>query len=286
MHRFTDLATPHVLAASNIFDRFFQWGAHLPPTGLYLFVFAWLFIESTGFPISDEPLLLLAGYLSTTGRVSLALVIIVALVGKVAASCVAFWLGHYLDFERLARPTTQPATGAGRWLWHLRPTKAAVMATEDRVRRQGGWGVFLGRLVPVVRSFISYPAGALRMPFPIFLGATTAGSLLWIAIWTVLGAVLGKSYDVAFRKWGAASPFVLIGLVLVLVIVYIWNHRRAEAAALRAQAQRVAEAAHHVRHPHANTSKSATVKPGTTPSRPASAPTPKAKLAATKARKR
>ncbi len=282
MHPFVASALPHVLAASNIFDQFFQWGKQLPPTGLYLFVFAWLFIESTGFPISDEPLLLLAGYLSTTGHVSLALVIVVALVGKVAASCLAFWIGHFIDFERIARPETQPSTGAGRWLWYIRPTKAAVIATEDRVRRQGGWGVFLGRLIPVVRSFISYPAGALRMPFPIFAGATTAGSLLWITIWTVLGAVLGKSYDAALRKWGAASPYILIGLVVVLVAAYLWNHRRAEAAALRTQAQRVTEVARHARHPHATT----TAKPDTKPANAATRTTPpKAKLAATKERK-
>jgi len=233
----------------QIFDKLFQWGQHLPPGELYLFIFAWLSIESTGFPISDEPLLLLAGYLTTTGRVTMALVIVIALVGKVAASCLAFWVGHYLDFEKLARPDTAPE-GARRWLYHLRPTRAAVLATEDRVRRQGVWGVFLGRLIPVVRSFISYPAGALRMPFPAFLGATTAGSLLWIATWTVLGAVLGKSYQTAFAKWGAISPFILGGLIVLLVVAWVWQHRRAEAAALRLQAQKLAEAARHAHLPH------------------------------------
>lgn len=234
----------------SILDQFFAWGQQLPPTGLYLFVFAWLFIESTGFPISDEPLLLLAGYLTTVGRISMVPVILIALVGKVAASCVAFWIGHYLDFEKLARPEVRPANGAGHWLYLLRPTKAAVIATEDRVRHQGVWGVFLGRLIPVVRSFISYPAGALRMPFPQFLWATAAGSLLWITIWTVLGAVLGKSYTTALKRWGAISPYILFGLIVLLVIAYIWNHRRAEAAALQLQAQKLAEATKHIPHPH------------------------------------
>lgn len=233
----------------DIFARFFHWGAGLPPTGLYLFIFAWLFIESTGFPISDEPLLLLAGYLTTVDRVTLPLVIIIALVGKVAASCVAFWVGHYIDFERLARPDT-PVNGKHRWFDHLRPTKAWVIATEERVKRQGVWGVFFGRLIPVVRSFISYPAGALRMPFPAFFWATTAGSLVWIATWTILGVVLGKSYEAAFAKWGAITPFILVGLIVLLVLAWLWNHRRAEAAALRMQAQRLAEAARHARPPH------------------------------------
>jgi membrane protein DedA with SNARE-associated domain len=261
----------------GILQGFFTWGAHLPSTGLYLFVFAWLFIESTGFPISDEPLLLLAGYLTTVGRVALVPVILIALVGKVAASCLAFWIGHHINLVRIARPETRPTQGVGRWLYFIRPTRAAVIATEDRVRRQGALGVFVGRLIPVVRSFISYPAGALRMPFPTFLWATTAGSLLWISIWTVLGAILGKSYETALKKWGAISPFILLGVIVLLGIAYIWNHRRAEAAALRLEAQRIAEAARHVRpHPKA-TKPPTTIKP---------AALPKAKMVSAKGRKR
>lgn len=231
----------------RLFEQIFLWATHLPPSGLYIFIFLWLFVESTGFPISDEPVLLLAGYLTTTHKLALAPVILIALVGKVAASCVAFWIGHYFDLERLARPEVQPTSGAQRWLYYARPTKAFAIATEERFRRQGAWGVFLGRLIPIVRSFISYPAGAARMPFPIFLTATTAGSLLWITIWTVLGSVLGKSYEKAFHTWGRYSIFILLALIVVLAAAWVWNHRRAEAAAIRLQAQRVAEAARQAR---------------------------------------
>jgi membrane protein DedA with SNARE-associated domain len=274
--------------AMQIFSDLYHWGAHLPPSGLYLFVFAWLFIESTGFPISDEPLLLLAGYLSTQGHVVLALTIGIALVGKVAASVLAFWIGHYINLERFARPEKMPDVWWQRTLRSLQPTLAAVQATEERVRKQGAWGVFFGRLIPVVRSFISYPAGALQMPFPTFLWATTAGSLLWITIWTVLGAVLGKSYQQAFARWGAITPYILIALLAALVVLWIWNHRRAEAAAIRAQAERIAEAArqaeaarrarkhsaakttHHARTTtslNATTAKKASVSPASKPRR-------------------
>ncbi len=245
----------------NLFQQFYQWGAHLPPAGFYLFIFAWLFIESTGFPISDEPLLLLAGYLTTTGKLQLVLVIIIALVGKVSASYCAYLLGHVFDLERLARPeqVPQPSEKAGDsrqtgwfnrmvgWLYYLRPTRAAVLATEERVRRSGAWGVFFGRLVPVVRSFISYPAGAARMPQPIFLGATAAGSLLWIGGWTVTGSLVGRSYEQLSKRLGVVSIVLVVAAAVGILLLLIWNHRRAEAAALRLQAQRVAEAARQAR---------------------------------------
>jgi alkaline phosphatase len=206
------------------------WAQGLPAGPLYLFIFAWLFVESTGFPISDEPLLLLAGYLAHTRRLDLPAVVGVALVGKVGASCVAFWLGRHIQLERLARPAERPTQGVGRLLYALRPTTGTVQTVEQRFRRQGVWGVFLGRLVPVVRSFISYPAGAARMPTGRFLVATTAGSLIWIGIWTLLGAALGKSYETALARWGRLSWLVLAVFLLALGALWLWSHRRATRA--------------------------------------------------------
>lgn len=206
--------------------QLYAWGTQLPTIGFYVFLFLWLFVESTGFPISDEPLLLLAGYLTTTRQLQLTLVIVLALVGKVAASCVAYWIGARFDLERLARPALAPS-GWRRVVWTLRPPRAAALAVEARFRQQGVWGVLLGRLIPVVRSFISYPAGAARMPFFAFLAATTAGSLLWITFWTVLGAGLGRSYAAAaaLGRWTLLGWLVVAGGIALAL--WLWR-RRAE----------------------------------------------------------
>lgn len=209
-------------------DGILNWAQGLPVGWLYAFIFAWLFVESTGFPISDEPLLLLAGYLSHIHRLDLGATLALALSGKVAASCVAYWIGRHISLLRLARPATRPARGLRRWLYLIRPTESLVLASERRFRGQGVWGVFVGRLIPVVRSFISYPAGAARMPFGLFLAATTAGSLLWIATWTLLGEALGKSYEVALTRWGSLSWLVLAAFLLALGALWLVSHRRAQ----------------------------------------------------------
>ena len=212
---------------SSTMPAIFQWASQLPALGLYSFVFAWLFVESTGFPISDEPLLLLAGYLSTLhGTIGLLPVVLIALIGKVLASCLAYWLGSRIALSSLARPTHLPETGWQRPLFYIRPTRAATDAVEEQFRRRGVFGVFLGRLIPVVRSFISYPAGAAHMPFPLFLGATVAGSFLWITIWTVLGVVLGRSYQQAAARWGAWSWLVLVMAVLLVAGFWIYQSQR------------------------------------------------------------
>jgi len=203
-----------------------HWLSGLPPAPLYLFILAWLFVESVGFPISDEPVLLLAGYLSTSGRLSLVAVIVVALAGKVAGSCVAYWIGRQLDLERVKRPAVQPAGGIGRWLCYARPTASMARQTEDFFARRGAWSVFLGRLIPVVRSFISYPAGAAGMPFPVFFVATTAGSLLWIAGWTTLGAVVGRSYHALEGPWRTLSLWIIVLMAAAAVGYWLWRRLR------------------------------------------------------------
>ena len=131
----------------------------------------------------------------------------------------------HFDLNRLARPATIPTTRIGQIIYHFRPTPEALLSVEERFRRQGAWGVFLGRLIPVVRSFISYPAGAALMPFGIFFIATTAGSLIWIASWTILGAVLRNS---ASKVTGPLSAILFGGAIVVLLGVYVWNHFRQE----------------------------------------------------------
>jgi membrane protein DedA with SNARE-associated domain len=207
-----------------------HWLGGLPPEPLYLFIFAWLFVESVGFPISDEPILLVAGYLSTLGHLSLTTVIVVALVGKVAASYVAYWIGRQLDLERIKRPAERPASGCERWLYYVRPTEKIAWQTEAFFARRGAWSVFLGRLVPVVRSFISYPAGAARMPFGVFLLATTAGSLLWIAGWTNLGAIVGHSYRTMAGLWRTISLWIVVAMIVVVASYWLWRRLRKRQA--------------------------------------------------------
>ena len=207
-----------------------NWLTGLPPEPLYLFIFAWLFVESVGFPISDEPILLLAGYLSTLGHLSLVAVIFVALLGKVAASRIAWWVGRRLDLERIKRPVERPSSGIARWLYYARPTEKMARQTEVFFARRGSWSIFLGRLVPVVRSFISYPAGAAGMPFGVFLLATTAGSLLWIACWTALGAVVGQSYRALEGPWRTISLWIISAMFLAAAGYWLWRRLRKRQA--------------------------------------------------------
>jgi membrane protein DedA with SNARE-associated domain len=100
--------------------------------------------------------------------------------------------------------------------------------------RWGSWAVFLGRMVPLVRTFVSYPAGISRMPIGRFLLFSTLGSLPWNAALIVAGFVVGENYpqiSAAMKPFEYVIYAVVIGLVLLLLARWWWGKRRQSARA-------------------------------------------------------
>ena len=105
--------------------------------------------------------------------------------------------------------------GHGRWL-HL--SAARLERAEGWFARFGSAAVFLGRLTPVVRSFISIPAGALGAPFGRYVALTLAGSAIWCFGFAAIGWAAGESYGSIHHAFRYADILV-VGLVLVVVAV-------------------------------------------------------------------
>ena len=99
--------------------------------------------------------------------------------------------------------------------------------------RWGSWAVFLGRMVPLVRTFVSYPAGISRMPMGRFLLFSTLGSLPWNLALIVAGFVVGENYEAisaAMKPYEYLIYVVVIGVTFILVGRWWWGKRRARAA--------------------------------------------------------
>jgi membrane protein DedA with SNARE-associated domain len=119
----------------------------------------------------------------------------------------------------------------GRWL-HLTPER--LDRAEGWFDRWQGWAVFLGRLTPVVRSFISIPAGVFRAPLAAYTALTLAGSAIWCFALVGVGWGVGKSYhrfDHGFRY----AEYAIVAAVVILLVVLRWRSsnmtRRAEDSA-------------------------------------------------------
>jgi membrane protein DedA with SNARE-associated domain len=100
--------------------------------------------------------------------------------------------------------------------------------------RWGSWAVFLGRMVPLVRTFVSYPAGIARMPIGKFVLFSTLGSLPWNAALIAAGFAVGENYaqiEAAIKPYEYLIYAIVIGLVVLLIVRWQLGKRRHRAAA-------------------------------------------------------
>ena len=177
----------------------------------YIAIFLTMAGESCGLPISSEVVVPLGGALAAQGKgLNLILVVLVASLANLAGSLIAFWLSRrYGERVVLSRP--------GRWLGLHRGHLRLANRFFDRV---GLWAVFVGRLLPVVRTYISFPAGLSRIGYPRFIMATLAGAIPWNFALAYAGYLLGKQYEKVAAVMG---PFVLpIAVVVLLALVLAW----------------------------------------------------------------
>lgn len=145
------------------------------------------------------------------------LAVALATVGSVVGALVGYLIGAWGGRPLLDRYGRYVGIGA------------SDLDTADRwFERWGSWAVFLGRMVPLVRTFVSYPAGISRMPIGRFLFFTTLGSVPWNAGLIYAGFVVGDNYEAisaAMKPYEYVIYAVVIGLAVVLVARW-WRGKR------------------------------------------------------------
>ena len=167
-------------------------------------------------PLPSEVVLPLAGFTASRGTFTLVEVIAWTTAGSVGGAVLLYALGARLGSARLRTVAAS--------LPLLEPTD--LDRAEAWFARYGNLAVLVGRMVPVVRSLISVPAGAQRMPIVRFVALTTVGSLAWNTLLIVAGYLLGEQWELVERYVGALSRLVLVGAAVVLVVFAFRRWRR------------------------------------------------------------
>jgi membrane protein DedA with SNARE-associated domain len=172
-------------------------------------------IESACIPLPSEIIMPFSGYLVYTGRFNLWWVAVAGAFGCVLGSMVAYWVGMYGG-----RPLIEKY---GRYIL----VSHHDLDLADRwFAKYGEAIVFLSRLLPVIRTFIAFPAGVARMNVPRFIIYTFAGSLPWCLGLAYVGQKLGEQWDKnpTLKSWFHRFDFV-IGIVIVLAAAWwVWRH--------------------------------------------------------------
>jgi len=167
--------------------------------------------ESCGFPFPSEVIMPTAGLLAAAGHMNLELAILAGAIGNLLGSLAAFGLA-----ARFGEPLL---LGPGRWVG----IRAHHLELADGwFRRWGLWAVLIGRVLPVLRTYISFPAGLARIELGRFSLLTFVGALPWCAALALAGYTLGKNYD---RISGPIEKGAIVVALLVVVVVVIWYWR-------------------------------------------------------------
>ena len=183
-------------------------------------VFVLMVVESCGIPFPSEVTMPVAGYFAATGRLSLAAVVAAGTVGNLVGSCVAYLLAHWFGRPLLLGPGRRIGISSG----HL--------DLADRwFARYGLAAVFFGRLLPVVRTYISFPAGLARVRPAWFAVLTIAGALPWCLALSLVGYAIGQSYTKVADPIGKAAIVLAVLIVVALAGWYVRGRRRARAKA-------------------------------------------------------
>jgi membrane protein DedA with SNARE-associated domain len=161
----------------------------------------------------DHPVAL--GHTMNTGLESYVVLSLAGTLGYLFGSLVGWGIGRWGGRALLERH--------GRWV-HVTPDNLAQ--AEDWFDRHGRAAVFLGRLTPVVRSFISIPAGTLESPLGPYTALTLAGSAIWCFGFAAIGWALGSSYESVHNAFKYVDVLAVAGAFLVAIALLVAHRRR------------------------------------------------------------
>lgn len=211
-----------ILPAFQLFDAhaFFEWFCQ---NANYIFVFVFMIIESSFIPFPSELVVPPAAYVAATrGDMNVIMVVVFATAGALVGALVNYYLSLWLGRPIIYRFADSRVGRA------CMVTPEKIKKAEDYFDRHGSFSTFIGRLIPVIRQFISIPAGLARMNIVKFIVFTTLGAGLWNIVLGALGYWLGKTvpYDLLesqIEQYNTYLSWAGFGILLIVIIVIAYN---------------------------------------------------------------
>lgn len=170
-------------------------------------------IGSCNIPVASEVTMPFGGYLVSIGRLTFWGVVLWGTVGGTVGSLISYYIGLYGGRPFLDR--------YGRYLG---ATPSRLALAEHWFAHYDLWTVFFTRLLPVIRTFISLPAGVARVNILIFTLYTFAGTLIWSILLTYVGLTLGRNWE-TISPWFHRFDLALLFVVILLLVWWVWSHR-------------------------------------------------------------
>jgi membrane protein DedA with SNARE-associated domain len=176
-------------------------------------------IESACIPLPSEIIMPFGGYLAQAhpDKYSILGMGIAGGIGCVVGSWLAYWVGYFGG-----RPLVE------KYGKYILLKKRDLNAADRFFAKYGDWAIFISRLLPVVRTFISLPAGISRMPFWRFTIYTFLGSVPWCYMLAWAGWKLGSKWS-ELKKYFHQADAVIVALIVIGMAFWLWHHLRPDS---------------------------------------------------------
>jgi membrane protein DedA with SNARE-associated domain len=195
-----------------------QWLISLVSTWGLPAIFVTMAGESAGLPISSEIVVPLGGALASQGKLNFVLVVAVSSAANLTGSLIAFYLTRRFG-------ETVILSRAGRWMGL---SKGHLRLANRFFDRWGLWAVFLGRLLPIVRTYISFPAGLSKIGYVKFTIVSLLGAVPWNFGLAYAGYLLGQNYQKVAAYLGPVGIPAAIAVVIILAVAWWYGRRLGE----------------------------------------------------------
>jgi membrane protein DedA with SNARE-associated domain len=179
-------------------------------------VFVLMVLESACIPVPSEAIMLFAGFSVSEGELTLLGIVVAGVLGNVVGSWIAYAVGYYgrielLEKNRFLHVSRKHLDWADRWF-----------------ERHGDVTVLVARMLPIIRTFISLPAGVARMPFWRFTVLTLLGCIPWVLLLAIVGREVGDNWE----QWNDYLHYLDYAVIVAIVIgiVYLLIRRRRSGA--------------------------------------------------------
>ena len=175
-------------------------------------VFFLMLAESCGIPMPSEIIMPFSGFLVAEGKMNFWAVSFVGAFANLAGSLIAYWIGL-----KGGRALIE------KWGKYILISKHDLDLADRWFLKFGNWTDFFGRLLPVVRTYISFPAGVAKMEIKRFSLYTFAGALPWSILFTWLGVKMGDNWEQIREKLHNFNLAIVV-LIAIGIIWYVWRH--------------------------------------------------------------
>jgi membrane protein DedA with SNARE-associated domain len=176
-------------------------------------VFLLMVLESACIPIPSEAIMLFAGFSVSKGELTLVGIVAAGVLGNLVGSWIAYAVGYYGRIDLLEKNK----------LIHISPKH--LKWADDWFARYGNATVFFSRMLPIIRTFISLPAGVAKMPFWRFSAYTLLGSIPWVLMLAIVGEKVGENWEDWRHKLGYLDYLVLAAIVVGVVYLIVKRRR-------------------------------------------------------------